>query len=131
MIKQKQVGFTLIELMITIVIIGVLAAIAYPSYLKQVKKSRRSDGESALMSVMQSEERYFSDHLTYTTNTALLDNYSTNPVVSDGGYYKVAASTCAAPNAALTNCILLTATPQGAQAGDGNLTLDSLGNKSW
>jgi type IV pilus assembly protein PilE len=131
MIKQKEVGFTLIELMITIVIIGILAAIAYPSYLKQVKKSRRSDGESTLMSVMQAEERYFSSNLTYVTDTSKLDNYSTNPVVSDGSYYKIAASKCASPNDTLTACILLTATPQGAQAGDGNLTLDSLGNQSW
>ena len=127
--KHTKAGFTLIELMITVAIIGILAAIAYPSYTAQVTNTRRSDGQSALMSLIQAQERYFTENLSYVTDLTLLS--LTDPLVSDEQFYTVAASVCASPNDNIANCVLLTATPQGTQAGNGNLTLNSLGSKNW
>ena len=58
--RRPQSGFTLIEVMIVVAIIGILAAIGYPSYQEQVAKSRRADAQRALMEAEQFMRRYFS-----------------------------------------------------------------------
>ncbi|MEJ1296962.1 MAG: type IV pilin protein [Candidatus Sedimenticola sp. (ex Thyasira tokunagai)] len=65
--NRKLSGFTLVELMIVVAVIGILAAIAYPSYNEQVRKSRRTDAQTALMEVTNREEIFFSNFNTYTT----------------------------------------------------------------
>lgn len=67
-IANIQSGFTLIELMIVVVIIGILAGIAYPSYQNQVRKTKRADGKAALMELASRQEKYFSQCSSYTTN---------------------------------------------------------------
>jgi len=56
--KQKQQGFTLVELMVTVAIVGILASIAYPSYQNSVMKSRRADAKSALLELANFMERH-------------------------------------------------------------------------
>src|ERR1700733_7436023 len=56
---KVQQGFTLIELMIVVVVIAILAAIALPSYNQYVQRTRRSEGQSALMNAQQAEEKFF------------------------------------------------------------------------
>ena len=79
--KNKSMGFTLIELMITVAIIGVLGAIAYPSYQDSVRKSRRAEGRSAMMEVLQQQERYMTQNNTYlafadTAPSSVFKNFS-------------------------------------------------------
>jgi type IV pilus assembly protein PilE len=62
---MKRQGFTLIELMIVIVVIGILAAIAYPSYTRYVDRAAIADGRSALLSAAQQMERCFTRNDTY------------------------------------------------------------------
>ena len=65
MIPNKTRGFTLMELMIVVAIVGIIAAIGYPSYRDQVIKSRRADGMSALLQLADRLERHYSDVGTY------------------------------------------------------------------
>lgn len=67
---SKSKGFTLIELMITVAIIGILGAIAYPSYQEYVFKSKRAEGRTAMMEVLQQQERYMTQNNTYLTFSA-------------------------------------------------------------
>lgn len=127
---KMQRGFTLVELMIVVAIIGILSAIAYPSYQEYVLKTGRADGKAKLAEVMSAQERFYSQNQRYTTdlNTGL--NYGADPVPSSERRYNITAAACA--GAVIGNCVQLTATPAGAQLSDatcGNLTLNSRGTQ--
>lgn len=70
---MKQQGFSLIELMIVVAIVGILAAIAYPSYQNYVLRSGRADGQAKLMEILQAQERFYSQNQTYTANLGVGD----------------------------------------------------------
>ena len=123
-------GFTLLEIMITVVIVAILASIAVPSYSKYVKQSRRSDGMAELTRVMQRQEKFFVNDMTYTTNLSNLGlATSDGKVVSEGGYYLVSVAACT--SSTIARCVVATARPQDAQASDGWLSLDSRGQRLW
>jgi len=118
-------GFTLIELMITVAIVGILATIASTSYQRQVQKSRRTDARSALLDIAGREEKLFSTTNAYGTTAAQLGYTTFTPV--GNGYYNV---TLQADNTTVPPSYLITATPTNAQAGDSTcstLTLDQTG----
>ncbi len=125
--KQKTSGFTLMELMVTVAIVGILAAVALPSYRSSVLRSARSEGKSALLEAATRQEQYYLDNKTYTTDMTAL-GLSASPYITEGGSYSVSA-------AATTNIAIdytLTAAPIGGQANDtdcGSLTLNSNGVK--
>lgn len=75
-------GFTLIELLVAIAIVGLLAAIAYPSYIDQVIESRRNAGKSALLQVADRQEQYFMDNKRYAADLTRL-GYGADPVTLD------------------------------------------------
>lgn len=131
----KSKGFTLIELMIVVAIIGIIAAIAYPSYQEQVAKSRRGDCSGALVGLANAMERFYSVNSTYlgagvsgadTGAPAATLFASTCPV--DGGAPTYNLSIAAATASTFT----LQAVPTGPQTGDrcGTLTLTNTGVKN-
>lgn len=75
---KKYQGFTLIELMITVAILGILAAIAYPSYTAQVQKSRRADAQVALQEIAQRQEAYFLRNRSYAKDVTQLGYAATS-----------------------------------------------------
>lgn len=125
---NKNHGITLIELMIVVAIVGILAAIAYPSYARHVQKTRRTDGQVKLMEIMAQQERHYSLNNTYAVLSGL-SAYSSDSVNSDEDHYVITAAAC---GILIGSCVILTAIPQGVQASDtecANFTYSSTGAK--
>lgn len=99
-------GFTLIEMMITVIIIGILASIAYPSYVQYVTKANRSEALEALMRVVSLQEQYYLDNKKYVSDLTQL-GLTASPYITQSGYYSVTSD--------INNGYKITATPQGAQ----------------
>jgi len=126
MTNRLSAGFTLIELMITVAIIGILTSIAYPSYQDSIMKSRRVDAQGKLMSFANAMERYYTQCNTYPAAAipcvAIISPIDPNPTI----YYQLSFTTNI--NGSTYE---LKALAQGVQTADlyDTLTLDQAGNR--
>ena len=123
----RSKGFTLIELMIVVGIVGILAAIAYPNYMEYIQRGNRSEGQALLNDAAASQERFFAQNNTYVTSQANiarhgLRNTNGTTVNSDTGKYQLTVS-----SESNDGGYTLTATQQFGDTACGNLTLNAIG----
>jgi type IV pilus assembly protein PilE len=135
---KHQHGFTLPELLISMVILVILFIIAQPIYQNAILKVRRAEARAALHSVMLQQERFYTQHNIYSAFTTDTKNSPFKWWSGDSpahSYYEISATRC--PSKQLTQCVLLTATSgtENVKRVDdpvcGNLMLDSVNNKTY
>lgn len=135
---HSMAGVTLMELITAVAIVGILAAVAYPSYTQYVVRSNRAVAKSALVQVADRQEQYFADHKSYAANLSQL-GYAANSIMIDNqGQRVVDADGKRLYNISLTNTAATTYTAQAApqlgqasrDTGCGTLTLTHRGQKS-
>ena len=137
--KPNHAGFTLLELMVVVVIIGILAAIAIPAYTSSVQKSRRTDAKNALLDLATKEEKWYSVNNAYSvTASDLYGSSSSYPLAVQTGstpYYNLSVTSSSASAAATTSgtaaaYFFATAVPIDPQTADTacyTFTIDSFG----
>lgn len=129
-------GFTLVEVMIVVVIVGILSAVAFPSYTSSVNKGKRAQARTAILELVQQQERYMTQRNTYLFFTNNLGTtvpasvpfktYSGDNVASPA--YWLSASACGTATA--RDCVTITATPTATDAEAGALSMTSTGLKT-
>ncbi len=118
--KQQQKGVTLIELVVVMIIIGILAAVAIPSYRQYVLRSQRSDAKDALLALATQQEKFYLQCNSYATDIAAANNCGAGDLqgaaLSKNGWYQLAVDAVANPLTSYT--VSATAVAGGNQEQD-------------
>lgn len=120
--KRRNGGFTLLELMMTIIVVAILASIAAPSYMQHIQSARREAAKKSLLELAQHLEGYYANHMSYSGATV------PSKLASELPYYQLQVSGASAGDYTL----LAVPLSSGAQASDkcGTLSLSHNGTRS-
>lgn len=126
--RGPEAGFTLIELMIAIVVVGILASVAYPSYVQYTIKAKRAAAQSFMLELASRQEQYMLDARGYAPNKAAFGAITPTDVAVNYTIDAIGNNTTVPPS------FVVTATPLGGQLSRdtkcGTLTYDHTGSKS-
>lgn len=138
---SRQGGFSLVEIMVALAIVGILASVVYPAYANYIVRSRRIEGQLALLDALQRQERYYSAHNTYIAFSAdAIDPDASrfkwwSGAVAGGSAYELSGAAC--PGSDISECVEVKAVPGTARvdarfvdADCGTLGADSIGRRS-
>ena len=128
MTQNNAKGFTLIELMITLVVVAILAAVAFPSYTNYTRKGARRAAQAAMMEMANRQQQFLLANRAYATDTAALG--FTLPSEVTGKYTADIVTNTETSPATSVPAFTITFTATGNQSADGNLTLTSDGAKA-
>lgn len=156
--KSSVSGFTLIELMITVAIVGILSAIALPAYQDYILKGRRAEARTAVVELLQAQERYATQNNCYlafsnvagvstaiapapagtcgdvTAATVPFKNFSGDNLAN--AYYLLSAARCdsgilgTASTPSIQDCVMAVAVPRNADSAVGTIYITSTGQKT-
>ncbi len=138
--KRLNSGFTLMELMIVVAIIGILASIAYPAYTDSILKGRRAEGRTALAELLQQQERFMTQTNSYCAfsnsagSTTAVSGCTSVPFKAFSGdnatkaSYYLSADAC--PGATIADCVRVSAVPIKSDPEAGTLQMLSSGTKN-
>ena len=126
-------GITLIELMIVVVIISILAAIAYPNYQEFTARAKRNEARAALLRLATNQERFYLNNNSFTNDLTALSFATTPTAVTETGYYRIQVTAANPSNFTATatylhggseanRCLTFTITGRGVKSSgpDGN-----------
>lgn len=125
--RAQQAGFTLIEVMITVAVIGILAAVALPSYQDHVRKARRSAALAYLMDASAKQQQRLLDARAYADTTAVLDGLLSYP--TDVSSYYTRTMPVADNTSAKFKIVLAPNSNQSKDLGGASLSISSSGEK--
>jgi type IV pilus assembly protein PilE len=119
---RRGSGFTLVEILVVLAIVGILASLTYPSYAGYIARTRRIEGQIALLDIIQQQERYYSQHNTYVTFSS--DSTETHEKrfkwwsggAARGSAYELRGEAC--PGRAITECVVVKAIPGTGKVDD-------------
>ena len=122
---HSERGFTLIELMIVVAVVGILAAVAYPSYTQYVIRSHRASAQTQMLNIANRQQQFFIANRTYATKAQIESNgFSLETDLANRYDYSITLGTDSVPS------YTIQFTAKSSQLSDGNLTLDSAGTKT-
>lgn len=124
--RKKSFGFTLVEVLITVAIIGILSSVAYPSYVDYVVRANRSEGLRELVRIANLQEQYYVDNRSYTALMTDL-GLDADPFLTENSHYSIDATV-------VNDTFTLVATAKGTQAlkdtSCGTISITNTGKKT-
>lgn len=123
--RRKTRGFTLIELMITVAVVAILAAVAFPSYTSYIKKGVRRAAQAQMLDIANRQQQYLLANRSFASYSTLTSNGYALPTELSGKYTpSIVVGSSTVPS------FTITFTATGAQLSDGDLTFNSEGVKA-
>ena len=125
--RQHMRGITLIELMIVVVVVGILAAVAFPNYQEFSARAKRNEARAALLQLATNQERFYLNNNTFTQDLTSLGFGTTPTWTTQTGYYTIQVTAANASNFTATATYLHGGTEAGKCA---NFTIDGRGART-